>query len=279
MSKTKQLIVYFAVTFGFSWLVWSPFILAGFGLYPMSETLSSLMMLAVIIGAFGPLVGAVVVQYKIGRWPQVKSFLKHCLRFRTKPLYYILAIVIPFGVTVIAHYITTGFGISNLPTTLMPEELTISPVVLVLPYALLMLVLGGGQEEFGWRGFAQDKLQDKFGILLGSSFLGLMWGLWHAPLWIMPGEGHENYSFIAFVLFTIIFSIMISILYNISDKKMVIPWVMHAASNTSVPLFPILFLEDVDQPGYWIWVAVNFVATTILVLWYYKRKQLTPKTA
>ncbi len=273
MNQKKQLLIFFIVTFGFSWLVWSPFILAGFGLYQLPESLSSLMLLAVIIGAFGPMIGAIVVQYRIGKWSEVKSYFKHCLRFRIKPIYYVLAIVIPFGVTVIAHYITIGFGIADLPRTLLPEDLTISPYLLVLPYAILMLVFGGGQEEFGWRGFAQDRLQDSYGILLGSAILGFMWGLWHAPLWIMPGEGHENYSFIAFLLFTIIFSVMIAILYNMSGRKMVIPWLMHAISNTSVPLFPILFLDKVPQPGYWVWVVVNFVVTTLLVVWYYTRKK------
>ena len=231
------------------------------------------MIFAVMLGAFGPLVGVIVVQYKIGKWNQVKTFFKHCFRFKIKPVYYILAIIIPLGVTIIAHYITTGFGISDLPDTLLPDDIQISPIILVLPYFILMLILGGGQEEFGWRGFAQDKMQEKYGILLGSTVLGLIWGLWHAPLWIMPGEGHENYPFIAFVLFTITFSIMIGILYNMSQKKMAIPWLMHAVSNTSVPLFPILFLEKVAQPGYWIWVAVNFVVTTLLVIWYYKKNK------
>ena len=172
----------------------------------------------------------------------------------------------------------TGFGISDLPNTLLPDDIPISPFVLVLPYAILMLFLGGGQEEFGWRGFAQDHLQDKYGLLLGSSILGLMWGLWHAPLWIMPGEGHENYSFVAFVLFTITFSPMIAVLYNMSGRKMVIPWVMHAISNTSVPLFPILFLEPVPQPGYWIWVAVSAVLTSGLLLWYYRNNRMIHAT-
>jgi hypothetical protein len=278
MSNKKQLILFFLVTFGFSWLVWSPFILAGFGLYTMSEAMTSLMLVAVMIGAFGPVIGAIFVQYKIGKWKRVKAFFKHCLRFRVKPIYYLLAIVIPLGVTVIAHYITTGFGISDLPSTLLPEEITISPLLLVIPYFILMLVLGGGQEEFGWRGFAQDLLNDRYGVLIGSAFLGLMWGLWHAPLWIMPGEGHENYSFIAFVLFTIIFSVMIGLLYNKSGKKMVIPWIMHAIGNTSVPLFPILFLDKVPQPGYWIWVLVNFTVTSVIVLWYYKKPITTRQT-
>lgn len=275
MSRTKQLRVFLIATFGFSWVLWSPFMLSGFGLYPMSETLSSLMLVAVMIGAFGPLFGAVVVQYQLGQWPQVKSFFKHCLRFKIQPMYYVLAIILPFGVTVIAHYITTGFGFAELPNNFFPEDLPVSPLVLAIPYIILMLLLGGGQEEFGWRGFAQDHLQDKHGILLGSALLGLIWGLWHAPLWIMPGEGHENYPFIAFVLFTIIFSVMIGILYNMSEKKMVIPWLMHAISNASVPFFPILFLEKVPQPGYWIWVAVNFVVAALLVVWFYNRTQAT----
>lgn len=70
------------------------------------------------------------------------------------------------------------------------------------------------------------------------------------------------------MIFTTSWSVVIGIIYNLSGKKVVIPWIMHAINNLSVPLFPVLFLADVPQPGYWIWAGFNVITAIILVFWF-----------
>lgn len=135
----------------------------------------------------------------------------------------------------------------------------------------MIMFLGGGQEEFGWRGFAQDPLQDRYGIIKASLIIGVFWGFWHAPLWLIPGEGHSFYPFLAFFIYVVSWSVTIGVLYNLSGKKMVIPWVMHTISNVSVPFFPVLFLEDVPQPGYWVWAILNVVVAVGFSLYLLKK--------
>ncbi|MBU1020595.1 MAG: CPBP family intramembrane metalloprotease [Firmicutes bacterium] len=276
--KQRKIVLFFVITFAFSWILWTPFVLAGLGVYEMTETLNGLVMPAIILGAFGPLFAAMVLLFRSGGMQAVKRFFQESLDFRIQPIYYVLAVVFPIIVVVIAHYFTNLTGLDTLPDNLFPEELGVSPLVLVIPYFLLMLLFGGGQEEFGWRGYVLNPLQDKFGILKASIILGIMWGLWHFPLWLIPGEGHEYYSFFAFLLFTTSFSVMIGILYNASGKKMVIPWVIHGMSNTIIPFFPVLFLEDVPQPGYWVFVVCNILVASGLAFWYFRTKKTTVST-
>ena len=271
MKSNKKLIYYFLITFAFSWILWLPFVLTGFGVYEMTDTLEGLLMPAIMIGAFGPMVSAIILIKKYDKELGIKGFFKENLNFRIKPIYYVLAILVPFAIVIVAHYVTNGFGIDTLPENLFPEGLNVSPIILVVPYFLLMLILGGGQEEFGWRGYAQEPMQNQFGVIKGSIIIGFLWGLWHAPLWFIPGEGHEYYSFLAFVLFTTSFALIIGIFYNISGKKMVIPWFIHAASNTAIPFFPVLFLVDVPQPGYWVFVIVNILVAVSMTIWYHKK--------
>src|SRR5215204_5322789 len=47
----------------------------------------------------------------------------------------------------------------------------------------LHIFLGGALgEEPGWRGFALPRLQSLHGPLVGSLILGVLWSLWHLPL-------------------------------------------------------------------------------------------------
>jgi len=259
---------YFLITFVWAWVLWLPFVLPYFGLYEMTETLQGLVMLAVMIGAFGPLVSAVILTSLDGGKPALKAYFKRCFTFKVKGVYYLYAILFGLVITAFAHYFTNLTGIDSLPNNLIPEGMDVPLYILILPYTLLLFVLGGGQEEFGWRGYAQDPVQERFGLLKGSLLIGFMWGLWHLPLWFIDGEGHSYYPFLAFLIYTMSWSLVIGIMYELSGKKMVIAWVMHAFGNLSVPLFPVLFLEDVPQPGYWVWAFSNVIVATVFALWY-----------
>lgn len=260
--------IYFILTFTLSWLQWLPFVLWGFNMIQLSAPLASLMTPAVMLGAFCPMISAVFLVQKKNGWIGVKRFFRNALSFQIKKTYIILAILLPLIVTALAHYLVNFSGIDILPPNLFPENLSVPVIVLIIPYILFILVAGGGQEEFGWRGYAQEPLQERFGILGGSAVLGIAWGVWHLPLWFMPGEGHAYYSFLAFMIFVISMSISIGWLYNASGKKMVIPLLFHTFSNVSVPFFPIMHMEDVPQPGYWIWAIINVILALCLTIIY-----------
>ena len=58
----------------------------------------------------------------------------------------------------------------------------IMSIFLVFPNLATQSILFFG-EEYGWRGFLQEKMQRKFGKRIGVILLGFIWELWHIPLW------------------------------------------------------------------------------------------------
>jgi uncharacterized protein len=69
--------------------------------------------------------------------------------------------------------------------------------VLIGPFLGLVLAFG---EEYGWRGYLQSELV-KIGRIKGILVLGIIWGLWHAPL-ILMGYNYPGYPLLGVILMT-----------------------------------------------------------------------------
>lgn len=272
-QNDRNVWLFFLLTFIFSWLLWLPFVLSGFGIIQLSESIVSLVTLAVMLGAFGPLFSAVILIFRRNGRSGVNSFFRNAFMLNVKPIYYVLALLLPLLTTAAAHYIVNFAGIDTLPPNLFPKDLAVPVIVLIIPYFIFILVAGGGQEEFGWRGYAQEPLQQRFGILKGSVIIGIFWGVWHLPLWFMSGDGHAYYSFFAFLIYTVSMSVIIGWLYNASGKKLIIPWITHTTSNVVVPFFPMLHMADVPQPGYWVWVWIHVLVAVGITIWFVKKSE------
>lgn len=271
-SSRRNVWTFFALTFGYAWTLWLPFMLARIGIVKPSATLAALMTPAVSLGGFAPLLAAVTLIARQAGWSGVRQHLRQGFDLRVKGIYLALALLLPLAITAATHYIANGTGIESVPRTLFPENWPVPPLLLGIPYFVVTLFVGGGQEEFGWRGYAQEPLQQRFGVVWGSIVLGTVWGVWHLPLWIIPGEGHAYYPFLAFLLYTTSTSVIMAWLYNASGKKLVTAWFMHAMGNVAVPLFPVLIAENVPQPAYWLWAALNALVALSLTIWFRRRR-------
>ena len=247
---------FFLLTFAYSWVIWIPSVLDGIGI-ELPFSVAGYSTLVVIVGAFAPMLAAITLVTRAAGWEGTRAFLGQALDFRFKPVYLVLAMALPLLIHAIAHYLALAVGL-DVAQTLFPNEIPVAPLVLAIPYFILMLVIGGGQEEFGWRGYAQEPLQEKFGVLPASLVIGLIWGIWHLPLWFMAGDLHSAYSFFAFVMMTTSISVIYTWLYNSSGKKLIVVIFFHAMSNTAAPLIPFLHgIEGKPESAYWIYAAVN----------------------
>jgi len=249
---------FFLLTFAYSWLIWIPSVLDGIGIdLPFNVTGYST--LVVIIGAFAPMLAAITLVARSAGWKGTKAFLGQALDFQFKPIYLLLALLLPLIIHLIAHYLAPAVGLV-VAQTLFPDEIAVSPIILAIPYFFLMLIIGGGQEEFGWRGYAQEPLQKKIGVIPASLVIGVLWGIWHLPLWFMAGDLHSAYSFLAFVMMTTSISVVYAWLYNSSGKKLIVVMFFHAMNNTAAPLLPFLHgIEGKSENAYWIYAAVNLL--------------------
>jgi membrane protease YdiL (CAAX protease family) len=92
------------------------------------------------------------------------------------------------------------------------SSLFLSRLMMLLP----LLILGPLSEEFGWRGYALDRLQTRWNALTSSLILGVIWSLWHLPLFYIVGTSQYLYdiSFLGFMLGTTTTSVLYTWAYN-----------------------------------------------------------------
>lgn len=256
-SKTIP-IRFFAVTFLWSWLLWLPFVLGGLGIWNWDENLrSNLSMPAIILGAFGPAIGAIYSIRTLQGKSAVKPFLRSFLSIKFGWKVWLIILGVMGFANFLAWYLPELFGYERLPMLL--------PTVLIFPiYWVLMIFFGGGQEEIGWRGYIMPYLESRYGLWYGNTILGVIWAFWHFPLWYIPDSFQVFMPFPAFVLGCIGLSFFFSWVVKASNYKPLSALVVHGTFNAFMPVFPSLVLvPDVFQLHFWILELLIFIIGVI----------------
>ena len=266
MNKRKLLLFLF-ITFTFSWIFWIPEALLTQEVISPSVITDILAFLN--LGAFGPLVGAFYATYVHDGKSGILALLKRAVSIQFKKKWLIPTLLLMPAVTGGALLISYLLGgtLSDLP-------LLSAPHLIVYWFVYLFLLGGPLQEEFGWRGYALDKLQSKYTALTSSLLLGFIWAMWHMPLNFTSGIGDQYSLVISTVIGSIISLMLISIfftwIYNNTGKSILAVMLFHASMNLSTfKLFPVFESEEA-LPFYTLLIFM----TVIVVVSVWGRKEL-----
>ncbi|MHA1647337.1 MAG: lysostaphin resistance A-like protein [Promethearchaeota archaeon] len=250
--------------------MWIPSVLENFGIIRFSsdEISNSIYFITIIIGAFGPTFGAFIALRN-----ENLSFKKHLKKIFSRKginkwsLYLIIIILIPLMINGFSLLIGMLFGL-NIPLSPLPHDEWFYPYLLYFPYLLFVSILGGGQEEIGWRGYLQGELLKKYSPGTVSLIIGFFWGIWHTPLWFMIWDSHKITPYIGFIIMTMSISFVFSYIYQNSKGNLLIMILFHGSNNAAHSIF-YLFYDNkpaTEQYLYWIYVAMNVVAAIISYL-------------
>jgi len=98
---------------------------------------------------------------------------------------------------------------------------------------LAVLLIGGPLgEEAGWRGYAQPALQAHWGVLPSGLAVGALWGLWHLPLFLIPGTPQSTIPFALYLAQAVPLGILLTWLYQGSGGSLLLVALFHASINT-----------------------------------------------
>ena len=172
---------YFILAFGWSWLFWIPLVLTGMDI----SVTPGIVLLA--MGVLGPAVSAIFLTCLTGDKQERRDYWSRLISFkRIGPRWCAIIILIAPVYSVLG--ILTGLVIKgNIPAFDTAVGYVTHPLT-IMPFAIMRLVYGPLPEELGWRGYALDRLQRKWNALVSSLVLGVIWAVWHTPMFFIRGS-------------------------------------------------------------------------------------------
>ena len=232
--RDGSLFPFFALTYAISWAIWLP-------MAASSQGLTGLQVPSLIgpIASFGPSLAALALTYLWGGREGLRRLLGRAIAWRAGPGWYAVALLGPPLIGFAAVAISGLLGSSALvfPST--------DQLAMVFPVFLYVLLLGGPLgEELGWRGYAQSLLQSRFGPLATSLVLGIVWGLWHLPLFWIGGSVQSEIPLWGFMAQIVGSTLIYTWIHNGTGGSVLMAMLFHASGNTAAFFLPFLPLEQ-----------------------------------
>lgn len=196
----------------------------------------------------GPFLAAFVVTAATGGRTGVRALLRDLARWRAGIRWYLLVLAGVPALLMLCVLPLPGAAAAFHPT----------PGLLggyAAGFAAVLLAGGPLGEEPGWRCFATPRLQARYGPALGTFVLGLLWGLWHLPLFLIRGYHHAGshptgllVPYLVFLGFTAAVSYLFTWIHNNTAGSGPVAVLLHTVLNAS--LLPVLFPGVADSLRY-----------------------------
>jgi membrane protease YdiL (CAAX protease family) len=197
-----------------SWAAWVP-------LFVLVPSPTSALM---VPGAFGPALAAATVVRLRGE--SVRAWLTDAVDPHVARRWYLAALGVPLAVALAA-------GVTFVAVTGRFDPTRLGTATVIYPVALAFATLvGGGQEELGWRGFALPALQERFDAATASVVVGLLWTLWHLPAFVFAVPGYTG-SVATYAVLVVGVSVVLTWLYNAADGSVLPAMLLHGGVNAA----------------------------------------------
>jgi membrane protease YdiL (CAAX protease family) len=261
-------VAFFLCTFAITWAAWlSSSVLArseNTGLFGIGGPVF-------LLGVFAPaFVALAMTAWQEGR-DAVIQLLARIGRWEVSARWYLFAItylaVIKLSAALIHRVVRGGW-----------PAFGDTPLVVMLGALLVSTWVQAG-EEVGWRGYALPRLAKHLGLGFASILLGIIWALWHLPLFFLPGTGSEGQSFPIYLLHVTAVSVAMAWLYWNTQGSLLLVMLMHASVNNTTDIVPAAVPGATDplafsgSPVAWLTIVLSWTIAA-LCLWRMRRADI-----
>jgi len=253
LIKQHPFASFVAITLAISWIIWSPLIVLGQNISPVAR------LILIIIGGFGPFLSAIIVTLIADGRNGFREWRKRIFKFRVGAKFYILVLIYPI------IYAASSYGLYLLMGGIPADFASVSPWYFYPLFLVFVFFVGGGQEEPGWRGFALPRLLSKYSPFIASIIIGVIWAVWHIPLFFAAGSSQAGLPFEWYLPNVIGMAMVFTLLYLKTSGSVFPAMVLHAGINSAFAWFP---MESGIIPYYAYMTIVAWIFAILLIMVY-----------
>ena len=245
-KNRKIIILYLLLTIFLTWLCqFLPFLM---GLDVDNTSISSFDYASVFLGIGGvmPTLIGIIFVFIFYTKEGIKDFIKRCFvpnKACIAAIFISLGLVC-FEVTV-AQLIARRSGADALGFEGL--KLIFKNPLYLFYFIFWGMISGPFSEEFGWRGFLTDRLFNTEKLFQISLFIGLIWGVWHLPLYFYPAQIQHDWFMInpvlglSFIVSCMSAALVYTTVYVIAKRKVFPIFFLHMFKNiilTGAMIYP-----------------------------------------
>jgi membrane protease YdiL (CAAX protease family) len=237
-----------------------PMLLMGLNLTKISQSTPHLQLIltGMLVTSCSPTLAALVVARLYPGAGGLRSIVRQVKVWRVGIIWYLIALIGPVLVMLAAK------AMNAVRIGIVPSKWMICPSFSD-PGGLPFIIFGSlFAEEPGWRGFAQTRLQVRYGALAASVFIGLLWSTWHLWYVILPGGLSTVTRTDALATYVRLTStaVIYAWMYNSTNGSLLVTMIAHFGHNLSASLIPTP--ADAGQQ-HLITALLYFIAAMIVV--------------
>jgi len=235
--KAWPLFVFVAIAYGIVWLLLGVSQLFGIPFMPL-----------LIIGSWSPNIAAfIVIGLVLREKGGIRALFAGWAKWKLPVAWYLAALSAP-AIAVLASTAVNVLGV--LPGAHSP----VTPGV-ILTIVAIEIVTGATGEELGWRGFLQLRLQRRLSPLSSALIVGVVWAVFHAPLWLAPGQIWASLPFWSFGLVCVSSSVVFAWLVNGTRGSTAMASLYHFLLNAGMN---VVLLFGAPAPEFYAAFAILF---------------------
>jgi hypothetical protein len=245
--------LYLAVTFGMAWVLWL------LGWMITQHKLSLPLFPILVVGSFGPFVGALIVTMKEGGPRNAMRFFARVFDLRMGWAVFLVSFFLLPILAVIVELTHAQF-------THVPPHFTMTLSEAPLSYLFLFVIGGTLAEEYGWS-LLSDQLDGILPLKASTFVLGVVWALWHVPLFfiITPGAIQGYTPFYIFLTATVAMRFLFAWAYHRGGNSVLSNMLFHTASNMAYSVVALApSPDDMSTGRLWMFAALNIVCAVVL---------------
>ena len=175
---------FYATCFCITWVFW-----IAAALVVHSENAGGATAVLMLLGLLAPAATAIVTVQTSGSAALKRDLKRKLVGFyRIRPLSILAAIVGFMAIVACSILLSTLFG-QSLDQFAFTEDFSFS---IGGSSALLTILLAAVIEEVGWRGYGEDSVAFYCSWFTESIIFGIVWAMWHLPLFFIAGTYHDG---------------------------------------------------------------------------------------